>query len=155
MNLPTKRDEFGFPEGDQPVLSEAQWTWLATRLDLDSDAATNLVLQIPAGLLSQWLTESGFARAYSETQSNKREAFRFLGTQMLGKAILRINRLLESDNEKAAAQGIQLLLRSQALLIDRSARVDRDAVTALVAALRAPVNVLEGEYREIGGEGGA
>jgi hypothetical protein len=137
-----KRDGLGFVISDQPALSEPQLIWLThrlgTRTDDEACAATYAETETPIDLttVEEWRRDPTFEGVYQSALSNKREAFRYIGGQMLPKALRVMWGLLHSTSPRAQVQGLQLLLRSQGLLIDKVQRVDTEALADLVARLR-------------------
>lgn len=118
------RDSMGFLTGSQPDLTDTQVTWLSYRLDTGNDEEATARSGIdPAA----WSNDSEFIRVYQMSVGNKREGFKYLGTQMLGKALRVISQLLDralNENDVRAAQtALNMLLRSQGMLID-SLKVD-------------------------------
>jgi hypothetical protein len=139
-----KRDAVGFVIDDTPSLSEQQLLWLmfrlGTRTDDDACAATYAESESPIDLttVEDWRRDPTFEGIYQTTISNKREAFRYIGGQMLPKALRVMWGLMSNPSPRAQVQGLQLLLRSQGLLIDKVERVDPEALNDLVTALRTP-----------------
>jgi hypothetical protein len=137
-----KRDAVGFVIDDTPSLSEQQLLWLmfrlGTRTDDEACAATYAETESPIDLstVTDWRADPTFEGIYQTTISNKREAFRYIGGQMLPKALRVMWGLMSSTSARAQVQGLQLLLRSQGLLIDKVERVDPEALNDLVTALR-------------------
>lgn len=136
-----KRDETGFIEGDLPSLSQAQYKWILARSQVADDAAACLLTETPEIIVWDWKQEPGFASVLDLTLSNRREGFKVLGTYLLPKALRKIEQLIDSDDSRANAKGINLLLRAQGMLVDKVAKVDRSALEVLMDSLRAPTHI--------------
>lgn len=126
----------GFPVGQLPGISEVQFNWLSYRMGLDNDEQACIVTNVDMTVVEAWKESADFLYAYDKCLSNKREAFKYLVTQLNGKALRTLNDLLDSNKTDARVKGLQLLMRAQALLLDRQNTVDIDAVTRLVQSLR-------------------
>lgn len=148
-----KRDDAGFLLGDQPSLTQDQIKWLVLRMGLRTDNDADNAAEVDPYDRKIWRKNPEFNAVYDICMKNKREAFKLLGTQLLPKVLERIMWLLDSSKGRDVVAGATLLLRSQALLIDRVNKVDRDTIGQLIASLREerPMNVLtvEGEYKEV------
>jgi hypothetical protein len=131
-----KYDAEGFVTSYQPHMTETQVHWLSHRMGCSSDSEACELAQVDRETVDEWMDDAEFFDVYRNCLENKREAFRYLATQLLPKTLRTIIGMLDSDSGKVQAMGVQLLLRTQALLIDRKAVVDRDSVAKLVAALR-------------------
>ncbi len=127
----------GFPVGTMPGISEVQFNWLTYRMGLDDDAQACIVTNVDVTVVESWKEDGDFLYAYEKCLTNKREAFKYLVTQLNGKALRTINDLLDADRTDAKVRGVQLLMRAQGLLIDKQHTVDIDAVTRLVQSLTA------------------
>jgi hypothetical protein len=135
--------EHGFPVGTMPNVTEDQFNWLSHRMGLDSDDLTCTVTNIDPDVLAYWKEESpDFMYAYEKCLENKREAFKYLVTQLNGKALRVINDLLDDPSVRGRINAVQLLMRAQALLIDKANTVDIDAVTRLMETMRASTPVI-------------
>lgn len=131
-----KRDALGFIESDIPALSSKQVAFLGWFMELNDDVEAASVARISPEEVESWSQDAGFLAMYDIAQNNKREAYRLLTGQMLGKAIRKVNELLDSDSPRAVYSGVTLLLRSQGLLVDKVQHDSSDAVAQLVAMLR-------------------
>lgn len=152
----SKRDSTGFAVSDQPSITEPQFIWLShrlgTRTDEEACALTYAESETPIDLpeVEQWRRDPVFESVYQDMLKNKREAFKYLITQMNGKALRVLWGLLHSSRERAQVQGLQLLLRAQGLLIDKVQTTDPEAIHDLMAQLRAPRPVvIQGVYKEL------
>ncbi len=125
----------GFPVGTMPGVSEVQFHWLSYRMGLDDDNQACLITNVDVTVVNAWKEDADFLYAYEKCLTNKREAFKYLVTQLNGKALRTINDLLDSERTDARVRGLQLLMRAQGLLIDKQHTVDIDAVTRLVQSL--------------------
>jgi hypothetical protein len=126
----------GFPVGVMPGVSEVQFNWLSYRMGLDDDNQACIVTNVDMTVVATWKEDPDFQYAYEKCLTNKREAFKYLVTQLNGKALRVIHELLDSPRTDARVRGLQLLMRAQGLLIDKQHTVDIDAVTRLVQSLR-------------------
>lgn len=125
-----------------PNITENQFHWLTYRMGLENDEQTCLITSVDPDVLDEWKENPDFLYAYETALSNKREGFKYLITQLNGKALRKINDLLDDPSVKARVNGLNLLLRAQALLIDKQERVDPDAITRLIDRLRTPQPVI-------------
>jgi len=132
----SRDDEAGFPIGEMPAITEDQLHWLSHRMGLDSDEQACIVTNVDLPVVENWKTYEDFAYAYSKCVTNKREAFKYLVTQLNGKALRVINNLLDEPSVSGRVQSVQLLMRAQALLMDKQKTIELDDVTRLVEALR-------------------
>lgn len=139
-----KRDIAGFAVDSQPFITDQQLWWLMHRLGVDSDQAACRETDIDLDVLTAWLADPQFRGVYEEALTNKREAFRVLTTHMLPKAMKVIWGLLASPRENSQIRGLNLLLRTQALLIDKVQTHDPEAFDQLVALLRERVPAARG-----------
>lgn len=146
-----QRDSTGFIEGDLPQLSVAQYKWILARSQVADDAAACLITETPEILVWDWKQDPGFSQVLDLTLSNRREGFKVLGTYLLPKALRKIEQLIDSDDSRANARGITLLLRSQGMLVDKVAKVDRSALDSLMESLREarPIKVIEAQATEV------
>jgi hypothetical protein len=126
----------GFPVGQLPGISEVQFNWLSYRMGLEDDNQACIVTNVDMTVVNAWKEDADFLYAYEKCLTNKREAFKYLITQLDGKALRVINDLLDSTKSDARVRGLQLLLRAQALLIDKREAIDIDGVARLVQMLR-------------------
>lgn len=132
----TPRDDMGFLEGGISLsYKQIKWIVLRLELELDSDADERAEVDPVERLL--WQKNPDFLACYEACQDNKREAFRLLGTQMLPKALRVIDQLLDSPNPRAQAQGLNFLLRTQGMMIDKQPKTDPNELAAILVALRA------------------
>lgn len=127
-------------------LSERQFDWLSWRLGTATDDEACEAAEIDPAEVLVWRGDPAFEAVYQRALENKREAFRVLGTHMLPKALRVINRLLESSSFKANQAGLQLLLKTQALL-DQPQKDQSEQVNRLLEALRMPGTVVPAEIR--------
>ena len=152
-----KRDPSGFVVSDQPSVTAQQFIWLTYRLetasDLEACQATYAAMDAPVDLdvVWKWREDAQFEAIYQECLANKREAFRYLGGQALPRALRALWQLLGSPSDRSKVQGLNLLLRSQGLLIDKVETHDPEAVEQLMAQLRErrPAQVIQGDYRQL------
>ena len=131
-----KRDGLGFIESDVPALGAKQVRFLGWLMELNDDEKAAQMARVEAEEVEIWAQDSGFLAMYDLAQNNKREAYRLLTGQMLGKAIRKLDELLDSDSPRAVHSGITLLLRSQGLLVDKVQHDSSDAVAQLLTMLR-------------------
>ena len=141
--------ELGFDTGRTPLVTEQQFRWLSHRLGTDNDLDPCRILQIDPTVLAQWLTEPDFAQVYERVLENKREAFKYLITQLNPKALRVINDLLDEESVSARKVGLDYLLRTQGLLIDKVKVVDKSAVDRLMASLNRPTLVIDGQMKAL------
>jgi hypothetical protein len=147
------RDSAGFLVGDQPSITSDQITWLTYRMGVDNDDEATQLSGLDTALVQSWLADNDFLAVYDVAIRNKREAFKLIGSQLLPKAIRTISMLLdkalEEGNMRGAQIGLNMLLRSQGLLIDKISTDSGDKVDALMEMLRetAPIQVLNMEPR--------
>lgn len=146
-----KRDATGLVQGGAPHLTEDQFLWLSYRLGVAADKEATELSGIPGSAVTLWMTQPEFHAVYTVCLQDKRDAFRALGTQLLPKALRVINEMLDSASPRSQSQGLNYLLRTQALLIDKIQQVDPNAINALMNSLREskPVQVLEGQFTEV------
>ncbi len=141
--------ELGFETGRTPLITEQQFSWLAHRLGTDNDLDPCRILQIDPTVLADWLQQPDFAGVYERVLENKREAFKYLITQLNPKALRVINNLLDEPSVAARKVGLDYLLRTQGLLIDKVKVVDKDAVTRLMESLNRPTLVIDGQMKAL------
>jgi len=144
----SRQDESGFPVGQMPSVTEDQFHWLSHRMGLDSDFLACVVTSVDIEVVDTWKENPDFAYAYEKCLTNKREAFKYLITQLNGKALRVINDLLEETSVSGRTQGVQLLMRAQALLMDKQKTVELDDVTRLVEALRSTSTIQTSNKRQ-------
>lgn len=146
--LLARRDALGFLT-ETPSLSQEQVTYLIARMSAAGDQEAARAAHVNLHRVRAWQKDAGFARAAELCLSDKREAFRLLGAQLLPKTLETIAALyekaLKDGNLRAAQIALSMHLRSQGLLIDRVANDDTSKVDALLALLREtrPVQVLD------------
>lgn len=133
-----KRDTLGFATENVPRVTEEQFEWLAWRLGVVDDQAANDATGTPPALLEAWKADPEFVALYQICESDPRAGFRMLGGSLLPKALRTIYGLLNSDSPKVQEKGLNYLLRTQGLLIDKPPTVDPDALGRLIEQLRAP-----------------
>lgn len=131
-----KYDAEGFVTSYQPHLTETQVHWLTHRMSVATDEEACELALVDLDTVAEWRGDPEFVQVAQNCMENKREAFRYLATQLLPKTLRTIIGMLDSESGKVQAMGVQLLLRTQALLIDRKAVADKDSIAKLVAALR-------------------
>lgn len=124
-------------------LTEKQFEFMTHRLGVESDDEAVELMTTPVLILEVmgWRDDPLFEGVYQRAMENKREAFRVLGTHLLPKALRVINKMLDSDSIKANTAGLQLLLKTQALL-DQPQKDQSEQVTRLLEALRVPGTVV-------------
>lgn len=143
--------ELGFETGRTPLITEQQFSWLAHRLGTDNDLDPCRIMQLDPTVFASWLTQPDFATVYERVLENKREAFKYLVTQLNPKALRVINDLLDEPSVSARKVGLDYLLRTQGLLIDKVKVVDKDAVTRLMESLNRPTLVIDGQMKALPG----
>lgn len=132
------------PEETFTHLTERQFEWLSFRLGTDTDADACEAVTLDPLEVSAWRGDPAFEAVYQRALENKREAFRVLGTHMLPKALRVINKLLDLPSVKANQIGLQLLLKTQALL-DQPQHDQADRIVQLLDVLRTPGRVVMSE----------
>lgn len=130
-----QRDQYGLPERALS-LSDAQYRWLSHRLDSDSDEQADYEAQIDPVLREEWQTSPDFRAVQETCQENKREGFRILTAQLLPRTLRTLYDMLNSRNHQSQKAAATLILRSQALLIDRPPQTDQNALSDLLEVLR-------------------
>jgi hypothetical protein len=151
--MAARRDSLGFVEGDTPHLSAEQIQWITHRMSAATDDEATQKAKLDPDLVQSWTTDDGFLAVYGLCLVNKREAFKLLGTQLLPAALRAISVMLalgEGGNIRAATAGVELLLRSQGMLVDRRSSGDEHRLEELLGLLRdqQPVQVLDMAPRE-------
>ena len=141
--------ELGFETGRTPLVTEQQFAWLAHRLGTDNDLDPCRIMQIDPCILQGWLQQPDFAQVYERVLGNKREAFKYLSTQLLPKALRVINDLLDEGSVSARKVGLDYILRTNGLLIDKVKVVDKDAVYRLMESLNRPTLVIDGQMKAL------
>jgi hypothetical protein len=139
--------ELGFETGRVPAITEQQFRWLSFRMGCDDDLEPCRIMELDPLKLRDWLENPDFIEVYGKITENKREAFKYLITQLNGKALRVINDLLDETSVSARVNGLNLLLRAEGLLIDKTRTVDIDSITRLMQALNTPY--IEGQVREL------
>jgi hypothetical protein len=118
-------------------LTERQFEFLAWRLGSGTDEEAADACDTGILEVMTWRADPEFEQIYQRALDNKRDGFRVLGTHLLPKALRVINKMLESTNLRANTTGLQLLLKTQALLdaptVDKSEQAVR-----LIEMLRTP-----------------
>ena len=133
------RDPAGLAVDAQPHLTRQQLYWLAYRLDLGTDGEASVEAQIDPDLVRKWKRDPVFMGIYQECMANKREGFRFLTQAALPQVFRVLLDILNSAaSPRAQLSAAALLLRVQALLIDKVQTHNQDAVDILIAHLRSP-----------------
>jgi hypothetical protein len=161
-----KRDFAGFIEGaDQPNITEDQFEWLSYRMSHADDTAawyawaTDLKdTQPPVDLfgINVWRQDPSFAAIEQIALGNKREGFRLLSVHLAGKALRRLNGMLDSSDPKIVLRALTLWERTMGLLVDKVTLVSKDELQRLTERLMTPVSVtpiegpsiVEGEWTE-------
>jgi len=141
--------ELGFDTGRTPLVTEQQFSWLAHRLGTDNDLDPCRIMQLDPTVLAAWLEQADFRQVYERVLENKREAFKYLITQLNPKALRVINDLLDEESVSARKVGLDYLLRTQGLLIDKVKVVDQSAVHRLMESLNRPTLVIDGQMRAL------
>lgn len=132
------KDEAGFLEGTIPHITEEQFVWLSYRLGLDTDEQACLVSGIEEVVVAGWMTRPEFVAVMRASLANKREGFKLLITHLNPKGLRVISEMLDSESSLDRRAGLNALLRAQGLLIDQHKKIDADAISTLIAQLRAP-----------------
>lgn len=151
--LGQKRDALGFIEGGTPGLSAEQWGWLSIRMSAAGDGEATKRSGIDPETVQSWGADEGFLAVYGLCLTNRREAFKLLGSELLPNALRVIRGLLdkaEMDGDVRAAQlGLTTLLRTQGMYLDRVDPGGAHKMEELLGLLRAPaeITVLEMEAR--------
>ena len=128
--------EFGFETGKTQFITEQQFVWLSHRMGCEDDLEPCKIMQLDPNIIADWLTQPDFSVVYEKVLGNKREGFKYLATQLLPKGLRVLNDLLDSSSVNAQVRGLQMLLRTNGLLIDKVQKVDSDAVNRLMESLR-------------------
>lgn len=135
-----KYDADGFVRSYQTHLTEQQFEWLTWRMGVATDDEACELSSIDQSLVDTWMADPEFVQIRQESMENKREAFRYLSSQLIPKTLRTINALLDADSISAQVKGVNLLLRAQGLLIDKRVVADADSISRLREALLAPSN---------------
>jgi hypothetical protein len=161
-----KRDFAGFIEGsDQPNVTEDQFTWLSFRMSYATDDAAIWALNdsLPEDAIGYtldrihaWREDPSFAAIEQIALGNKREGFRLLSVHLAGKALRRLNGMLDSSDPKIVLRALTLWERTMGLLVDKVTLVSKDELQRLTERLMTPVSVtpiegpsiVEGEWTE-------
>lgn len=133
-----KYDADGFVTSYQAHLTEQQFEWLTWRMGVASDEEACEQSDIDQSLVDTWLADPEFSQVYQDSLANKREAFRYLSSQLIPKTLRTINALLDSESISAQVKGANLLLRAQGLLMDKRVVASSDDIARLREALLAP-----------------
>lgn len=141
--------ELGFETGRTPLVTEQQFCWLAHRLGTDNDLDPCKIMQLDPLILQMWLDQPDFSLVYKRVLDNKREAFKYMATQLLPKALRVINDLLDESSVSARKVGLDYILRTNGLLIDKVKVVDQSAVQRLMESLNRPMQVIDGEMKAL------
>jgi hypothetical protein len=149
-----KRDEHGFLVGAQPHLTEQQFLWLTYRMASETDKEANDLSGVTPDVLARWRENPDFTTILDGAMGNKREAFRQLGGHMLPKVLRTLYTLLDDPNTRVRVNAAGMILRTQALLVDKANRPDNNILNQLIVTLREARpyqtrETIDGEFRQI------
>jgi hypothetical protein len=132
--------ELGFETGRVPAITEQQFRWLSFRMGCDDDLEPCRIMELDPLKLRDWLENPDFIEVYGKITENKREAFKYLITQLNGKALRVINDLLDETSVSARVNGLNLLLRAEGSVNRQNAHRRYRLHHALDASLEYPLH---------------
>lgn len=161
-----KRDFAGFIEGEQPNITDDQLFWLSFRMSQPDDESTFIAMEaeyedfqgevIWQERLRGWRADPVFSAVEMTVLGNKREGFRLLSVHMAGRALRRMNELLDSKDPKIVIRALTLWSRQMGLLIDKINVVSKDDLMRLAERMNAQTSItpipgpsIEGEWTEL------
>jgi hypothetical protein len=135
-NVQITRQEAGFTLDNLPGISEDQFNWLTYRMGEPDDDAANRKACVDPAVIDDWKEQPGFHHAYDLVTYNKREATKYLVTQINGKALRRMNDILDNGSARDQLAAATLAFKIQALLIERREGLAVSEIGQLMAMMR-------------------